>query len=100
MSISDTPTKLHLDPPGPGPWEQDPVHFPRPLTLYFQETHPSAFSKGTSDFARFYGMIVDGLQMGYVKGFAYKQVMPAPEAEIPERFVRAEQVFAQRLWRD
>jgi hypothetical protein len=26
--------------------------------------------------------------------------MPAPEAEIPERFKRAEQVFAQKLWRE
>ena len=34
------------------------------------------------------------------KGFGYNQVLPAPEAEIPQRFQRAEQVFAQKLWRE
>ena len=91
--------ELRFDPPGPGSWEQDPVHFPRPMTRYFQETHPPAFKKGTNDFAHFYGLLIDGLQMSYVNGFGYRQVLPAPEAEIPERFQRAEQVFAQRLWR-
>jgi phosphohistidine swiveling domain-containing protein len=98
MTASDTSTKLSLDPPGPGSWEQDPVHFPRPVTRYFQETHPPSFKRGTNDFARFYGMLIDGLQMSYVSGFAYYQVLPAPDAEIPQRFQRAEQVFAQKLW--
>jgi phosphohistidine swiveling domain-containing protein len=93
-------TELRFDPPGPGPWEQDPVHFPRPMTRYFQETHPPAFKKGTNDFARFYGMVIDGLQIAYVNGFGYNQVLPAPESEIPERFKRAEQVYAQKLWRE
>jgi phosphohistidine swiveling domain-containing protein len=94
------PSALRFDPPGPGPWEQDPVHFPRPVTRYFQETHPPAFKKGTNDFARFYGLLIDGLQVGYVNGFCYNQVLPAPEAEVPERFARAEQVYAQKLWRE
>lgn len=91
---------LHFEPPGPGSWEQDPVHFPRPMTRYWQETHPPAFKKGTNDFARFYGLLIDGIQIGYVNGFGYNQVMPAPEAEIPERFKRADQVFPQKLWRE
>src|SRR4051794_15514100 len=99
MAASDNSTKLSLAPPGSGSWEQDPVHFPRPMTRYFQETHPPSFKSGTNDFARFYGMLIDGLQISYVKGFGYNQRMPAPEAEIPQRFQRAEQVFAQKLWR-
>src|ERR1051325_3761336 len=95
MAASNPPSELHFEAPGPGPWEQDPVHFPRPLTRYFQEVHPPAFKKGTNDFARFYGLLIDGLQIGYVNGFGYNQVMPAPEAELPERFKRAEQVFPQ-----
>ena len=78
----------------------DSVHFPRPLTRYWQEMHPPAFIKGTNDFARFYGLLIDGLQMGYVNGFGYRKLLPAPEAEFPERFHRAEQVFAQKLWRE
>jgi rifampicin phosphotransferase len=100
MSRSDSPDDLSFEPPGPGSWAQDPVHFPRPLTRYFQETHPPPFKKGTNDFARYYGLLIDGLQMGYVKGFGYRQVLPAPEAEIPERFRRAEQVFAKKIWRE
>lgn len=76
------------------------MHFPRAMTRYFQETHPSPFKRGTNDFARFYGMLIDGLQISYVNGFAYSQVLPAPDAEIPERFRRAEQVFEQKLWRE
>jgi pyruvate,water dikinase len=100
MTASDTSTELRLEPPGPGSWEQDAVHFPRPMTRYFQETHPPSFKRGTADFARYYGMLIDGLQMAYVQGFGYIQAVPAPEAEIPARFQRAEQVFAQKLWRE
>ena len=70
------------------------------MTRYWQETHPPAYKRGTKDFARFYGLLIDGIQIGYVNGFAYHQVMPAPEAEIPERFKRAEQVFPRKLWRE
>jgi pyruvate,water dikinase len=70
------------------------------MTRYWQETHPAAFKKGTNHFARFYGLLIDGLEMGYVNGIGYRQVVPAPQAEIPERFKRAEQVFEQKLWRE
>jgi rifampicin phosphotransferase len=98
--LTASTSKFRLDLPGPGSWEQDPVHFPRPVTRYFQEIHPPFFKRGTNDFARFYGMLIDGLQMSYVKGFGYNQMLPTPEAEIPQRFQRAEQVFAQKLWRE
>jgi phosphohistidine swiveling domain-containing protein len=92
--------KLRFEPPGPGFYELDPVHFPRPLTRYWTEIHPAAFERGTADFARFYGMLLGGLRMTYVNGFAYKTVLPVPEEEIPQRFQRAEEVFAGRLWRE
>jgi len=100
MTASDISTKLSFEPPGPGSWEQDPVHLPRPMTRYFQETHPAPFKQGTNDFAHFYGLLIDGLQIAYVNGFGYNQVLPAPDAEIPQRFARAEQVFARKLWRE
>jgi hypothetical protein len=98
--MSNSSKELRFDPPGPGSWVQDPVHMPRPMTRYWQEMHPPAFKQGTNDFARFYGLLIDGLRMGYVNGFGYMQVLQAPEAEIPERFHRAEEVFAQKLWRE
>ena len=100
MTASDVSTLPTFEPPGPGSWEQDPVHLPRPMTRYFQETHPAPFKRGTNDFARFYGLLIDGLQIAYVNGFGYNQVRPAPDAEIPQRFARAGQVFAQKLWRE
>jgi pyruvate,water dikinase len=100
MTASNASTDLRFEAPGPGTWKQDPVHLPRPMTRYFQETHPAPFKQGTNDFARFYGMIIDGLQIGYVNGFGYNQVLPAPETELPERFLRAEQVFPRKLWRE
>lgn len=93
-------SSLSFEPPGPGTWEQDPVHFPRPMTHYWQEMHPPAFRKGTGDFARFYGMLIDGIQVAYVNGFGYNNRIPAPEADIPERFKRASEVYAKKLWRE
>jgi len=100
MAASDTSPTLHLEPPAPGPWAQDGVHFPRPLTRYFQDMHPAAFKAGTNDFARFYGMLIDGLQMAYVQGFGYNQLLPASEDQIPARIARAEEVYARKLWRE
>jgi pyruvate,water dikinase len=93
-------TELRFDSPGPGTWTLDAVHFPRPVTRYWAETHPAAFGRGTSDFARYYGMLIDGTQMRYVNGFAYNQPRPAPEEEIPQRFRRAEEVYEGKLWRE
>src|SRR6476469_6559229 len=100
MSASYTSTIPTFEPPGPGTWEQDPVHLPRPMSLYYQETHPLPFKSGTNDFARFYGLLIDGLQISYVNGFGYNQMLPAPDSEIPQRFARAEQVFVHKLWRE
>ena len=74
MTNAETATELHFDPPGPGFWTLDAVHFPRPVTRYWAETHPDAMRRGTNDFARFYGMLIDGLQIAYVNGFGYNQV--------------------------
>ena len=100
MTTADTSAALRFDPPGPGSWSQDPVHFPRPATRYWTEIHPAAFKRGTNDFARFYGMLIDGLESGYVNGFAYNSIKPAPDAEIPQRFQRAEEAFAKKIWRE
>src|SRR5215510_4500282 len=99
--MSDRSTgELRFEPAGPGPWNNDPVHFPRPATRYWRETHPAAFGAGTSYFARYYGLLIQGLFTSYVNGFAYNQVPPAPEAELSERFARADEVLARKLWRE
>jgi phosphohistidine swiveling domain-containing protein len=89
-----------FEPPGPGTWNLDPVHFPRPVTRYWAEMHPEPFRRGTRDFAEYYGTLIDGIATAYINGFAYNQVQPAPESEVPQRFERADEVFAQKVWRD
>src|SRR3954454_8387457 len=87
-------------PPGPGTWRIDAVHFPGPATRYGQEMHPEPFMRGFSEFTRFYGMLIGSLEYAYVNRFVYSTMHPAPEAEIPERFARAEEALDKKLWRE
>ncbi|MGA3146937.1 MAG: PEP-utilizing enzyme [Acidimicrobiales bacterium] len=100
MTDSGTTTELRFDPPGPGFWALDAVHFPRPATRYWAQTHPEAIKRGTNDFARYYGLLLDGMEMAYPNGFAYSSMRMAPEEEIPQRFQRAEEVVEKKLWRE
>ena len=94
------PNELPFEPPGPGTWTLDGVHHPRPLTRYWQEMHPVPFERGTREFMQFYGLLLERLSCQYVNGFAFNTVVPAPDDEVPERFARAEEVFANKLWRE
>jgi phosphohistidine swiveling domain-containing protein len=100
MSSAETATEVDFEPPGPGPWEIDAVHFPRPVTHYWAEMHPEPFLRGFREFTSYYGMLLDGMAYGYVNGFCYKQPRPVSEEQLPERFARAEEVFEKRLWHD
>ena len=70
------------------------------MTRYWTEVHPEAFKRGVRDFTRYYGMLLDTLEMAYVNGFAYKTALPVADDEIPQRFQRAEAVVEQKLWRE
>ena len=100
MSSAESAPEVQFDPPGPGPWELDAVHFPRPVTRYWTEMQPEPFLRGFREFTGYYGMLLDGMQYQYVNGFAYKQAMPVPEDQLPERFARAEEALEKKLWRD
>jgi rifampicin phosphotransferase len=91
---------LQYEPPGPGSWNLDPVHFPRPVTRYWTEMHPAPFRRGTHEFMAFYGTPIDALETQYVNGFAYNTMRPAPDEEIPQRFARAEEVWERKVWRE
>jgi rifampicin phosphotransferase len=99
MTSGRTATDLQFEPPGPGSWELDHVHFPRPVTRYWAEMHPEPFQRGVSEFMAFYGMLLAGMSWHYVNGFAYRQPFPAADEEVPQRFQRAEEVWEQKLWR-
>ena len=93
-------TGLQFEPPGPGSWSLDPVHFPRPVTRYWAEMHPEPFGRGTHEFMAFYGTPIYALETAYVNGFAYHFTRPAPDEEIPQRFARAEEVWERKVWRE
>jgi rifampicin phosphotransferase len=100
MSSAQPRADLPFEPPDPGTWELDAVHFPRPVTRYWAQTQPEPFRRGVAEFSRYYGMLLGGMQMSYVNGFAYRSVTPVSDDEIPERFQRAEEVFERKLWRE
>jgi phosphohistidine swiveling domain-containing protein len=100
MTSVQARSELRLEPPGPGTWELDPVHFPRPVTRYWMETHPEPFMRGFSEFTRYYGILLDHLEYRYVAGFPYSTAVPVAESDVPQRFQRAEEVFAGKLWRE
>ena len=101
MTNTETDAELRFDPPGPGSWGLDPVHFPRPVTRYWAETHPEAFIRGTNDFARFYGMLIDGMRDGLRQRIRLQHHGAGPRgARSHERFQRAEEVFEKKLWRE
>lgn len=89
-----------FEPPGPGSWDLDALHFPRPVTAYWAEMHPEAFSLGYGDMTAFYGLPLQTRRTAYVNGFCYGQTQPLPEEAFPERVQRAAETFERRLWRD
>ena len=97
-----TPTKqqLTIAPPGPGSWELDPVHFPRPVTAYWAEMHPKPFSLGYGDFMAYYGLPLQTRLTAYPGGFCYGQMQPVAPDAFPERLQRAAEVFDRKVWRD
>ncbi|HEU0336293.1 MAG TPA: PEP-utilizing enzyme [Gaiellaceae bacterium] len=98
MTSVETQTGLRFEPPGPGTWELDAVHFPRPVTRYWAEIHSEPFTRGFREFTRYYGILLDTLAYEYVNGFAYKTALPVAEDEVPKRFARAEEVVQGKLW--
>jgi rifampicin phosphotransferase len=95
-----TAAELTFEAPGPGSWSLDAVHFPRPATRYWMETHPEPFARGAGEFPKFYGMLVGGMQYEYVNGFPYSSMRPLPDEEVPARIERAGEVFERKLWRE
>jgi phosphohistidine swiveling domain-containing protein len=97
---AEATSELHFDPPGPGFWEQDSVHFPRPVTPYWAEMHPEPFARGFRELTSYYGMLIDRLEYRYPNGFAYRTVVPVSDSDVPARFQRAEEAVEGKLWRE
>jgi phosphohistidine swiveling domain-containing protein len=97
---TSTKQELKFEPPGPGSWDLDPVHFPRPVTAYWAEMHPEPFSLGYGDMMAFYGAPLKTRLTSYPNGFCYGQMLPVGPDEFPGRIQRAAEVFERKLWRE
>lgn len=96
-TVTQRPT---FEPPGPGSWDLDALHFPRPVTAYWAEMHPEPFSLGYGDMTAFFGAPFLTRVTVYVNGFCYGQSQPVPPESFPDRVQRAAEVFEGRLWRN
>src|SRR3954471_23321211 len=61
--------------------------------------HPEPFTRGFRELTAHYGMLIDRLDMRYLNYFAYGQMQPVAENEVPARFQRAEEALQQKAWR-
>jgi rifampicin phosphotransferase len=95
--------ELEFEPPGPGSWEPDLTHWPRPVARFMTEpaaTFQDPFARGFIESLRRYGTAILYPEYRFVHGIAYRCVRPAPEEEFPQRFQNAERTFETKLWRE
>ena len=85
-----------FEPPGPGSWDLDALHFPRPVTAYWAQMHPEPFALGYGDMAAFYGLPLKTRQTAYVSGFCYGQMEPLADEEFPNRVQRSAETFERK----
>lgn len=99
MAIVFEGRPLEFAAPGPGSWEIDTVHVPRPWSRFQCEVHSANLPIGFRDCARRYGWLMDTLRFESVHGFIYASPAPPPDEEVPARFAAAAQAIETRLWR-
>ena len=87
--------------PGPGTWEQDATHCPRPLTNYMFDTFQHGFSCGFKEGTARYGLLFSHLEPALVHNFLYYRptmVDHTDHAEVGRRFESAQKALESRLW--
>lgn len=113
---ADTP---RFDAPGPGPWEAETTHFPRPMTRFGADAFVRAFPRGFAEGTARYGLLLSHFKAALVNGFIYQQPVAygAPEGaagpppkpllwlltrlhpKLRARIEVSRQAFADKLWR-
>jgi pyruvate,water dikinase len=106
-------------PPSPGAWELEQTHLTKPPSVLVGELLPGPMMRGFAEGTRFYGMLLDHLELAVINRFLYMAPRPvgAPKSStgVPPRFLfeilrrlhpairarvkRAEAVFRDRVWR-
>ena len=99
MAIVFEGRPVTFEAPGPGSWQVDTVHVPRPWSRFQCEIHSANLPIGFRDCARRYGWLIDTLRFESVHGFIYVSPAPPPKEEMPARFAAAAQAVETKLWR-
>jgi pyruvate,water dikinase len=117
MSVTTEPK---FEPPGPGAWLLDYVHWTRPVTRFLAEVFPEQFVRGFRESLRRYGLLLDYIDLRFVNGFPYACPRPigAPKdavghppkhvwdelmhnhPEISERLETSARALDGKLWRE
>jgi pyruvate,water dikinase len=94
-------SELTWEAPGPGTWEWDAAHAPRPSSAALQELFPEAMAAGFQVFTSAYGLPISHIDIRYVNGYQYGA---AQMGDLAARAVRppeaAERAMAERRWRE
>ena len=94
-------TELTWDAPGPGTWQWDASHAPRPVGAALQELFPGAMAAGFQAFTPEYGLPISHIEIRYVNGYPYGAVQMGNLAERPVPPPEAaERAMADRRWRE
>lgn len=116
MTIADPRA---FTPPSPGAWELEQTHLTRPASVLTAELFPESMMRGFSEGTRFYGLLLDHLEVAVINRFVYVTPRPvgAPKSAkgppprllfevlrrvhpaIRKRLKRAEVVLRDRVWR-
>lgn len=91
--------QLEFQAPGPGSWQVDLIHAPRPSTRCAQELTPPALAAGFAETFERYGLPIRSIITGRVHGFSCSQRVPLDPSEIEARARQAEEMLATRRWR-
>jgi len=112
-------TSPRFEAPGPGPWEAETAHFPRPITRFVADAIVRAFPVGFAEGTARYGLLLSHFKGAIVNGFFYQQPVafgspegaagPPPKPvlwlltrlhpKLRARIATSRQAFANRLWR-
>ncbi len=113
-------SELVFTAPDAGVWQQDCIHFPRPMTRFLQESFREGFIRGFKTGTSCYGLLLDHIQPEFVNHFFYTKpviVGAPPNAKAPpprlvfwlmcrlhpemrRRLKTAATVLQQKPWRD
>ncbi|MEO8184307.1 MAG: PEP-utilizing enzyme [Deltaproteobacteria bacterium] len=116
---TSTSPSPRFDAPGPGSWEAETAHMPRPMTRFAADAFVRAFPLGFAEGTARYGLLLSHFKGALVNGFFYQQPVAygAPEGaagpppkpllwlltrlhpKLRARIETCRQAFADKLWR-